>query len=173
MSRTLELSRTEIFHGMSFCWLNSGLVQNSYRQVKLKCRLLLPEGQAMIFIFVEPCWVIHCSKKFVTIKQGSKLRPTLSQMPAAPATKTSVTVAKLWLDFSQTLAPDDKRDLIRFSTSSPVKRKIPFAETKNQTHLHHAFQNAWVPGNRVQCFGRFLPISHLNVRTATRRDHLK
>ena len=32
-------SLTEILNGMFHCWLNSGLVQNSYRQVKLKCRL--------------------------------------------------------------------------------------------------------------------------------------
>ena len=45
----------EIFHSVFHRWLNSGPVQNIYRQVKLKCRL--PQGQARIF-FVEPCWCI-------------------------------------------------------------------------------------------------------------------
>ena len=52
-SLTRWASLTEIFHGVFHCRLNSGLVQNSYRQVKLKCRL--HEGQAGIFIFIEPC----------------------------------------------------------------------------------------------------------------------
>ena len=46
-------SLTGIYHGVFHCWLNSRLVQNSYRQVKLKCRL--PEGLGRILNFVEPC----------------------------------------------------------------------------------------------------------------------
>ena len=38
---------------MFHCLLNSGPVQNSYRQVELKCGL--PEGLARLLIFVEPC----------------------------------------------------------------------------------------------------------------------
>ena len=42
-------SLTEIFAGISHCWLNLGPDQNRYRQVKLKCQL--PKGQAGICYF--------------------------------------------------------------------------------------------------------------------------
>ena len=40
-------------HGSFDRWLNFGLVQNSFRQVELKCRL--HKGQVRILSFVEPC----------------------------------------------------------------------------------------------------------------------
>ena len=43
----------DIFHSVFHYWLNPGLVQNSHRQVKLKCRL--PKG----FLFVKPVNTCH------------------------------------------------------------------------------------------------------------------
>ena len=56
---------------MFHCWLKSGLVQNSYRQVKLKCRL--PESQARDFYF---CWALRW--------QGGKIQAGLMSWEADP-----------------------------------------------------------------------------------------
>ena len=49
------------FHGSFHWWLNFGPVQNSYGQVKLKCRL--PKCWARIFIFAEPCKLSEWSRQ--------------------------------------------------------------------------------------------------------------
>ena len=65
-------SVVEMFHGSFGSWLNFGQVENSFKQVELKCRF--PKKKAMILTFVKPqCFVhaIQSSKSAITNRESN------------------------------------------------------------------------------------------------------